>query len=95
VLESAATLTIIGGGESCRATTRDISEGGMAVAGLPEAWGPTTQVEIRCEGGLLPKPLTASGVIAWRHDGLAGITFTEVDPDSVPAVADYVATHRG
>jgi adenylate cyclase len=94
VLEAAATLTIIGGGESCRATTRDISEGGMAVGGVPETWAPSTKVEVRCEGGLLLKPLSASGVIVWRRDGLAGIKFTELDADSAPAVADYVATHR-
>jgi len=91
-LEAAASLTIIGGGESCVATTRDISEGGMAVGGVPEAWEPNTKVEVRCEGGLLPKPLTASGVIAWRRDGLAGIKFTELDADTAPAVADYVSS---
>ncbi|HTO14084.1 MAG TPA: CHASE2 domain-containing protein [Candidatus Binatia bacterium] len=91
-LEAAATLIVAGGGEECKATTRDISEGGMAVGGVPEAWGPGTEVEVRCEGGLLPKPLTASGVIAWRREGLAGIKFTGLDPDAKPAVADYVAT---
>jgi adenylate cyclase len=91
-LEAAASLTIIGAGESCVATTRDISEGGMAVGGVPEAWEPNTKVEVRCEGGLLPKPLTAQGVIAWRRDGLAGIKFTELDADAAPAVADYVSS---
>ena len=94
VLEAAATLTIIGGGESCQATTRDISEGGMAVGGVPESWEPGTKVQVRCEGGLLPKALSAEGVIAWRRAGLAGIKFTGIDADGAPAVADYVASHR-
>jgi len=91
-LEAAATLVIAGGGEECKATTRDISEGGVAVGGVPEAWGPGTEVEVRCEGGMLPKPLTAEGTIAWRRDGLAGIKFTDLGPEAAPAVADYVAT---
>jgi adenylate cyclase len=93
VLEVAASLVVVGAGETCQATTRDISEGGMAVGGVPETWGPGTHVHVRCEGGLLPKPLTADGVIAWRRDGLAGIKFTELDADAAPAVADYVATN--
>jgi len=92
-LEAAATLVIVGVGEECKATTRDISEGGMAVGGVPDTWGPGTKVEVRCEGGLLPKPLTATGVIAWRRDALAGIKFTELGAEAAPAVADYVATH--
>jgi adenylate cyclase len=91
-LEAAATLLIIGGGETCQATTRDIGEGGMAVGGVPESWEPGTKVHVRCEGGLLPRPLSADGVIAWRRDGLAGIKFTGLDPEAAPAVAEYVAT---
>ena len=93
-LEAAATLVIVGVGERCQATTRDISEGGVSVAGVPETWGPGTEVDVRCEGGLLPKPLSAAGVIAWRRDGLAGIRFTDLDADAAPAVAEYVARHR-
>ena len=86
-------LLLVGVGETCRATTRDISEGGMALGGVPETWAAGTEVEIRCEGGLLPKPLTAAGIIAWRRDGLAGVKFTGLDAETAPVVADYVATH--
>ena len=92
-LEAAAMLLLVGVGETCRATTRDISEGGMALGGVPETWAAGTEVEIRCEGGLLPKPLTAAGIIAWRRDGLAGVKFTGLDAETAPVVADYVATH--
>ena len=92
VLEAAATLVIVGDGEECRVTTRDISEGGVSVEGVPASWEPGTKVEVRCEGGMLPKPLTAEGVIAWRRDSLAGVKFTGLGPDAAPTVADYVAT---
>jgi adenylate cyclase len=91
-LEAAATLVVAGLGEECKATTRDISEGGLAVDGVPAAWATGTAVEVRCEGGLLPKPLTAAGVIVWRRDGLAGIKFTALGADVAPAVAEYVAS---
>jgi adenylate cyclase len=90
-LEAATTLVIIGRGEECTATTRDISEGGMAAGGVPDAWATGTKVEIRCEGGLLPRPLTATGEIVWRRDDLAGIKFDDLDPEAAPAVAEYVA----
>jgi len=91
-LEAAATLVIAGGGEECKATTRDISEGGVAVGGVPEAWGPGTEVEVRCEGGMLPKPLTAEGTIGRAPGGVGGFIFEDVGPEGAPAVADYVAT---
>jgi adenylate cyclase len=94
-LEAAATLLVIGAGEAHLVTTRDISEGGIAVIGVPGAWGAGTKVEVRCEGGLLPKALVAEGVIAWRREELAGITFAELEPALVPAVADYVTRHGG
>jgi len=90
-LEAAATLVIVGDGEECRVTTHDISEGGVSVDGVPAAWEAGTKVQVRCEGGMLPKPLMAEGLIAWRRDSLAGVKFTELGPDAAPAVADYVA----
>ena len=87
VMEAAATLLLVGSAETCRTTTRDISEGGMAVGGVPDAWVAGTKVEVRCEGGLLPRPITADGVIAWRRDDVAGIQFTELQPDVAPIVA--------
>jgi hypothetical protein len=38
-------------------------------------------VEIRCEGGALPRPLVAEGVIVWRDGEAAGIAFTALSPD--------------
>ena len=91
VLEVAATLVLLGAGQTCLVTTRDVGEGGMALGGVPVAWAPGTRVEIRCEGGRLPKPLLAEGVIAWRRDDEAGISFAGLDPEAAPTVAQYVA----
>ena len=92
VLEVAATLVLLGAGQTCLVTTRDVGEGGMAVGGVPAAWGVGIRVEIRCEGGLLPNPLLAEGVIAWRRGDEAGIRFVGLDGDAAPTVAEFVAT---
>ena len=94
VLDVAATVVLLGAGESCQVTTRDVGEGGMALGGVPPSWAPGTRVEIRCEGGLLPSPLLAEGVIAWRRGDEAGITFTGLDPEAAPTIAHYVARRR-
>ena len=94
VLEVAATLVLLGAGQTCLATTRDVGEGGMALGGVPAAWAPGTHVEIRCEGGLLPRPLLAEGIIAWRRGDEAGITFVGCDPETAPTVAGYVAARK-
>jgi hypothetical protein len=94
VLEVSATLVLLGAGQTCLVTTRDVSEGGMALGGVPDSWTIGTRVEVRCEGGLLPEPILAEAVIAWRRGGEAGITFTEVDPGAAPVVAEYVARNR-
>jgi class 3 adenylate cyclase len=91
VLEVAATLVLLGAGQTCLVTTRDVGEGGMALGGVPAGWAPGTRVEIRCEGGLLPRPLLAEGVIAWRRGDEAGISFDGLDPETAPTVAAYVA----
>ena len=91
-LEVAATLVLLGAGQTCLVTTRDVSEGGMALGGVPAAWPVGTRVEVRCEGGLLPLPLLAEGVIAWRRGDEAGITFAALDPEAAPTVAEYVST---
>jgi adenylate cyclase len=93
VLDVAATLVLLGAGQTCLVTTRDVSEGGMALGGVPAAWEVGTRVEIRCEGGLLPRPLLAEGTIAWRRGDEAGISFAPLDPEAGPTVAEYVA-HR-
>ena len=92
-LEAAATLSIAGSGRACRVTTRDISEGGMALGGVPVDWLVGQRVEIRCEGGALPKPIVAEATIGWRHGDEVGIVFTSVAADSAPTVAEYVSRH--
>jgi hypothetical protein len=94
VLEVSATLVLLGAGQTCLVTTRDVGEGGMALGGVPAAWTVGTRVEVRCEGGLLPRPILAEAVVAWRRGDEAGITFTEVDPGVAPVVAEYVARNR-
>jgi adenylate cyclase len=90
-LAAAATLSIAGGGRLCRVTTGDISEGGMALTGVPTEWVKGQRVQLRCEGGTLPKAIVAEAVIAWREGDEVGVTFTALDPDSVPALAEYLA----
>jgi adenylate cyclase len=94
-LEAAATLSIAGEGRACAVTTLDISEGGMALKGVPDDWEPGQIVQIRCEGGALPKPIVAEATIAWRRGDEVGILFTSLDPDSAPTVADYVSGQTG
>jgi class 3 adenylate cyclase len=94
VLEVAATLIVLGAGQTCLVTTRDVGEGGIALGGVPAAWAPGTRVEVRCEGGRLPRPLLAEGVIAWRHGDEAGISFAGLDPETAPTVAEYVGARN-
>jgi adenylate cyclase len=91
-LAVAATLSIVGDGRVCRATTRDISEGGMALKGVPADWLKGQVVQIRCEGGALPKAIVAEALIAWRNGDEVGVTFTSLDPDSVPTLAGYLSS---
>ena len=91
-LAVAATLSIPGEGRTCRVTTRDISEGGMALTGVPEEWVKGQRVQLRCEGGALTKPIVAEAVIAWRDGDEVGVTFVALDPDSVPALAEYLSS---
>jgi adenylate cyclase len=95
ILESAATLSLAGGGRACRVITRDISEGGMALKGVPDDWQVGQTVQIRCEGGALPKPLVAEATIGWRHGDEVGIVFTSLDAEAAPTVADYVSSRGG
>ena len=90
-LEAAATLSLAGDGRACRVVTRDISEGGMALKGVPDDWAIGQRVQIRCEGGALLKPIVAAATIGWRHGDEVGVVFTALDADSAPAVADYVS----
>jgi adenylate cyclase len=92
VLEAGGVLTDAATGQVCHVRTHDISEGGLALSGVPAEWTLGATVQIRLEGGALPKPLTAEGTIAWRRGDAAGVTFTRVESDSV---AEYVADHGG
>jgi adenylate cyclase len=91
-LDAAATLSVAGDGRTCRVITRDISEGGMALTGVPDDWEIGQTVQIRCEGGALPKPIVATATIGWRHGDEVGVTFTSLETDSAPTVADYVSS---
>jgi adenylate cyclase len=91
-LAAVATLSIAADGRTCRATTRDISEGGMALKGVPADWAKGERVQVHCEGGALPKALVAEAVIAWREGDEVGITFTALDPDSVPTLVEYLSS---
>ncbi len=75
-LDAAATLVAVVDGRAWTVRTRDVGEGGLAVTGLPATLAPGTRVEIRCEGGTLPRPLVAEGVIVWRDGEAAGLEFT-------------------
>lgn len=92
-LEAGARLDRMGGG-TAHVRTRDISEGGLAVSGVPEDWDVGSLVLIRCEGHWLPKPLGAAGTIVWRRGGDAGILFRALDPDAVPAVVERASRRR-
>ena len=91
MLEAAALLSLAGDGRACRVSTRDISEGGMALKGVPDDWAIGQAVQIRCEGGALPKPIVAEATIGWRRGDEVGIVFTSLEGDSAPTVAEYVS----
>jgi adenylate cyclase len=93
LIDTAATLTAMDGEESSVVHVHDVSEGGLAVQGLPPEWAKGKAFQIRCEGGGLPAPIVAEGSIVWRHHDVAGVAFTSVEPDAAAAVAEYVASH--
>ncbi len=93
-LAAAVTLTALGDGRVCRARAADISEGGLALAGVPPEWDIGTRVQIRVEGGDLPRRILAEGTIVSRRGDAAGVQFAALDTESVAAVAEYVARGR-
>ncbi|HSE92929.1 MAG TPA: CHASE2 domain-containing protein [Methylomirabilota bacterium] len=93
-LDAAATIVVTGGEERWVVRTRDASEGGVALVGLPSEVAEGAMVEVRCEGGDLPKPITAQGRVAWRRDDLTGVEFTTVDPDAAPVLSDLVTSRK-
>ena len=90
-LEAAAELSVAGGGAPLRVTTVDISEGGIALRGVPDEWEKGKIIQLRCEGGLLPTPIVAEGKIVWRRGDMVGIAFTSVDAESQPMVAELLS----
>ena len=91
---AAVTLTALGDGRVCRARAADISEGGLALAGVPPEWDTGTRVQIRVEDGDLPRRILAEGTIVSRRGDAAGVQFATLDAESVAAVAEYVARGR-
>jgi adenylate cyclase len=94
-LDAAATLTVAGDGRVCRARTVDISEGGLALSGVPPDWETGTKVQVRVEGGDLPRRILADATIVSRRGDAAGVQFATLDAESAAAVADYVARSGG
>ena len=93
-LQALATLTALGEGRVCRVRTVDIGEGGLALAGVPPEWEVGCKIQIRLEGGGLPRRIVAEGTIVSRRGEAAGVQFTSLDEDAAPVVADYVARGR-
>jgi adenylate cyclase len=91
IVDTAATMIAADADTECVVTLHDVSEGGLAVRGLPETWEQGKRVAIRCEGGALPKPLAAAGGIVWRRGDVAGIAFATLDADTAAAVQEFVA----
>jgi len=92
-LDCAATITLDGLGQSYTVRTKDISETGIALSGVPDDLEKGTAIEIRCEGGGLPKPIVVQGMIVWKRGDSVGVSFTDVNDDMVPAVTTYISTH--
>jgi adenylate cyclase len=91
-LDSAAVVTLIDLGQLYQVRTKDISETGVALVGVPENLEKGTMIEIRLEGGGLPKPIIAQGMVVWKRDDSAGVSFTEVEADAAPAVSTYISS---
>jgi adenylate cyclase len=94
-LAAAVTLTALGDGRVCRARAADISEGGLALAGVPPDWEIGTKVQVRVEGGDLPRRILADATIVSRRGDAAGVQFATLDAESAAAVAEYVAGRAG
>jgi class 3 adenylate cyclase len=92
-LDTAATITLDGLGESYSVRTKDISEMGIALSGVPDEIEKGTAIEIRCEGGGLPKPIVAQGMIVWKRGDTVGVSFTDIAGDVAPTVTTYVSSH--
>jgi adenylate cyclase len=92
-LDSAAMVTLAGLGETFAVRTKDVSETGISLVGVPDTLEKGTVIEIRCEGGGLPKPIVAQGMIMWKRGDTAGVSFTEIENDAAPALSTYLSSH--
>ena len=92
-LDSAAIVTLAGLGQTYEVRTRDISETGVALIGMPDELEKGTVIEIRLEGGGLPKPLVATGMIVWKRGDAVGVSFTDVEP-AAAVVSTYVSSRE-
>jgi hypothetical protein len=86
-LDTAAVVTLAGLGQTYEVRTKDISATGIALVGVPDDLEKGTVIEIRCEGGGLPEPIAAQGMIVWKRGDAVGVSFTDVDP----AVSRYLS----
>ena len=93
-LDAAALVTLEGLGQSFTVRTKDISETGIALTGVPPELEKGAEIEVRCEGGGLSKPIVAHGMIVWKRGDTIGVSFRESTDDVAPAVASYVASHQ-
>ena len=92
-LDSAAIVTIDGLGQTYDVRTKDISETGLSLVGVPESLEKGTAVEIRCEGGGLPEPISAHGMIVWKRGDAAGVSFTDIQAGSAPAFVSSIKAY--
>jgi adenylate cyclase len=76
-LASAAIVTVAGLGQTYEVRTKDISETGVALVGVPDDLEKGTVIEVRCEGGGLPNAIVAQGMIVWKRGDTAGVSFTD------------------
>jgi adenylate cyclase len=93
-MESAARLTAIAGGRVVSVSTRNVSEGGLGIAGLPPELPVGARVYIKAEGGALPRAVSGEATIAWRHEDLAGLAFLAVDPETGVSLERAVTSDR-
>jgi adenylate cyclase len=91
-LDSAAVVTLAGLGQRFEVRTKDVSETGIALVGVPDTLEKGTVIELQLEGGGLPKPISAQGMIVWKRGNTVGVSFTEVEGDGMPALSTYIGS---
>ena len=90
-LDTSATLAVRDADGEIVVRVVNVSEGGLAVTGVPDDWKTGTALTLRCDGGGLPKPIQADATLAWRRDGSAGLAFSALAPETAAVIAEYVA----